>query len=53
MTAPFAVAALFAVVLLAVGVGVGAAWIMLGCYPWRRCGRCGMGEWRIFRGRSK
>lgn len=30
-------------------IGIVAAWTALSCYPWRRCGRCGWDEWRVFR----
>lgn len=36
---------------LAACIAIPAAWIALGCYPWRRCGKCGWTEWRIFRRR--
>ena len=49
MSIGFGVLALAAIVLIPAGIGIVAAWIALKCYPWRRCGRCGWNEWRIFR----
>lgn len=53
MTALGGAALTVAAVLISSGVGVFAAMIALNCYPWRRCGRCGRNEWRIFRRWSK
>ena len=53
MSALAGAALLALAILISGGIGIGAAMIALNCYPWRRCGRCGQDEWRIFRGRSK